>query len=345
MNQVLKDIHDAHDVMALQTLSRQVPALHIQLTQAGANAATLGRSVTAITTAITQRLIQLAVDQNGLPPVPFAWLVAGSQAREEQTSHTDQDTALIVDNAMQPKHDEWFLALAHFVSDGLNRCGYIYCPGDVMATNPQWRQTQLGWREHFHQWIQQPRKRSLMYSSIFFDLRAIDGQTTLWNELHHEVLQQTQGNSLFIARLAAIALHHKPPLGLFNRFKTESGEHADRIDIKHGGIIPVVDMARLFALESGVEAVNTRDRLQQVAGSESLSETGASDLLMAFDFISDLRAQHQMKQLLAGGMADNYVKPSQLSTSNYEQLKNCFKIIRSMQKTLASRLGDGLLDE
>ncbi|PWQ98845.1 DUF294 nucleotidyltransferase-like domain-containing protein [Leucothrix pacifica] len=344
-SRILADIDNANDLATLQQISQQVPELQIQITQQGRKANELGRIISSITTEITIRLIQLAEQQLGPPPVPYAWIVAGSQAREEQTSHTDQDTGLVISNAMRPEHDAWFESLARFVSDGLNSCGYIYCPGDVMASNPKWRQTQNGWREHFHQWIDQPRKRGLMYSSIFFDLRAIYGDISLWDELHSEVLQHTRGNSLFLAQLSSIALHHRAPLGLFNRFQLCSEPHADTVDIKHGGIIPIVDMARIFALETGVLAVNTRERLQQTAGSEALSHSGSQSLLAAFDFLHNLRANHQLRQLLANEKADNYINPKALCGAERKQLRASFKVIRSMQRTIKSRLGDGLLDE
>jgi len=339
------DIAQAQTLDALTRASQNIATLHIQCVEQALSPALLGQYVSQLTDQITRRLIQFAELRYGAPPVPYAWVVAGSQARHEQTSHSDQDTGLIIDNALGCKDEQWFSQLAQFVSDGLNACGYIYCPGNVMASNPQWRQPQHIWREYFLQWIHKPRKKALMYSSIFFDLRVIHGQADLWEGLHREALSLTQGNSLFIAHMAAIALHHQPPLGFLNRIKVASGEHAGCVDIKKGGIIPIVDLARLFALEQGCLAITTRERLQQLRGSAVLSNTGADSLLTAFDFLSQLRAKVQVQQLSHHQSPDNYVNLSQLSHTDHAQLKTAFKDIRLIQNTLASRLGDGLLDE
>lgn len=338
-------IAGASSAAELVRYSQQIPELHITILSGGGNADTLGSTITAVNDAITRRLIQLAEQDLGPPPVPYAWVVAGSQARAEQTSHSDQDNGLIIDNTMRPPDDDWFRQLAEFVSDHLNACGFIYCPGNVMASNPRWRKTQAQWQHTFSQWVKQPRKKSLMYSSIFFDLRVLHGEAKFWSDIQAEMLHFCQNNSLFIAMMASIALHHTPPLGWFNRFRLAGGAHKKSLDSKHGGIIPIVDLARLFALESGLSAISTRERLAQLSGSHSLSATGASDLLAAFDLISDMRAHHQMQQLKTGLKADNYIEIASLTRQQRRALKTAFKNIRLIQHTLATRIGDGLLDE
>jgi len=87
----------------------------------------------------TQRLLALGEEKLGPPPVPYCFMALGSMARDEQLVVTDQDNAMILDDSFIPEeHDDYFLALAKFVSDGLAECGYTYCTGDIMATNPRW---------------------------------------------------------------------------------------------------------------------------------------------------------------------------------------------------------------
>ena len=133
------DIRKAKDLDALVALSARVANLQVHLVRSGATTDQVGQAVSAVTDAITTRLVEMAEQELGPPPVPYAWMAAGSQARREQSSHSDQDNALLIADHMKPEDDAYFAALARIVNDGLNACGYVYCPGNVMASNPKWR--------------------------------------------------------------------------------------------------------------------------------------------------------------------------------------------------------------
>ena len=131
------DIRKAKTLENLVQASSRLPALQIQLANASATALHIGEAISCITDSITSRLLEMGEEQLGPPPVPYVWLAGGSQGRQEQSSHSDQDNALLISDEMQPEHDAYFAQLTQFVSDGLNACGFVYCPGDAMATNPK----------------------------------------------------------------------------------------------------------------------------------------------------------------------------------------------------------------
>lgn len=332
-------IRKARTIEKLQELSATIPQLQVQLVKMGATAEHVGKGVTSITSAISRRLITLAEEKLGSPPVPYAWVAAGSQARREQTSHSDQDNGLIISDAVQEKDMPWFEELARFVNDGLNECGYVYCPGNVMASNPQWRQPASVWAGYFDEWINKPEPMALMYSSIFFDLRTIHGDKELLAKIREDMLKQTKKNSLFRAHLVGNALKLKPPLGFFRDFVlVHDGEHNDTLDLKHNGIAPIVDLARIYALAEGISAVNTTERLQQAAGTPSLSKEGAANLQDALIFIGTLRIKHQADQIQRGDEPDNYMSPKEISKLEREHLKDAFKVIQTMQQSLESHI-------
>ena len=134
-------IHKANTIDELKEISQLLPKLQIRLAKLGSSADHVGKSVSAITMAFTKRLIEMAEYKYGQAPVPYAWLAAGSQARQEQLAHSDQDNAIIICDSMKPYDDAWYENLATFVCDGLAECGFIYCPGDIMGTNPKWATT------------------------------------------------------------------------------------------------------------------------------------------------------------------------------------------------------------
>ncbi len=335
---LVREILRAESIDDLKTSAARLPRLQVQLADSGATAHHIGQVISSVTDAITQRLLVLAEQQLGSAPVDYAWVSGGSQAREEQTSYSDQDNALILSDEMKPEHADYFTALAQFVCDGLNSCGYYYCPGEAMASNPKWRRPLARWIAYFNDWIERPQPMALMLSSIFFDLRLVAGHADLFERLQQSVLEKTQQNKIFLAYMAANALKHRPPLGFFRTFVLISdGEHDNTFDIKHRGLVTIVDLARVYALSCGCTEVNTLDRLKECASKGAISHDGAANLIDALEFISILRIRHQANQLKQGLSADNYLPPSDLSPLERGHLRDAFKVISEMQSALDSR--------
>ncbi len=337
------DVYKQKTVEGLQSISAKVGRLQQNLAAAEASAYSTGHIVTAITDAITCRLLQLGEAQLGPPPVDYVWVAAGSQARNEQTAKSDQDNCMVLDDSYDPAlHGEYFRALSQYVCDGLNACGYVYCPGEMMAMTDQWRQPRRRWADYFARWTGQPDPKALMLTCVFFDLRAVYGQSALLDGLRQDVLAQTRGNTIFLAYMVGNALTHQPPLGMFKGLSTiRSGEHKGTIDLKHTGVVPIVDLARVYALAGGDPAVNTHDRLLGAAAGGAISEDSAQDLRDALEFLAFTRIQHQARQIAAGQRPDNFLNPDDISSFERSQLKDAFGVVQSLQGVLGQRYQAG----
>jgi CBS domain-containing protein len=333
------EIHKQTTVDGLAAAAARVRDLQRRLAAAKASAHSTGQIVTAITDALTTRLLHLAEARLGQAPVDYAWVAAGSQARSEQTARSDQDNCLVLDDAYdEAAHGAYFEALAQFVNDGLNACGYVYCPGEMMARTAQWRQPRRRWAEYFRRWTEQPEPMALMLTCVFFDLRAVHGQATLLTELRRDMLRHTRGNSIFLAYMVGNALTHRPPLSLFGGISTvRHGERRDTVDLKHSGIVPIVDLARIYALAGAHEAVNTQERLAVAAQGGEISEQSARDLRDAFEFMGSLRLQHQARQIARNEPVDNMLPLGELSNFERDQLKRAFGVVQTLQSVLAQR--------
>ena len=259
--QLARSIHKQTRLDGLVAAAAKVGPLQRHLVAAQASAYATGHIVTAITDAITSRLLQLAEAELGPPPVDYAWVAAGSQARNEQSAKSDQDNCMVLDDAYdEAAHGAYFKALASQVNHGLDACGYVFCPGDMMARTDEWRQPQRRWAEYFRRWTDQPEPKALMLTCVFFDLRLIHGRASLLDDLRRGVLQRTRSNRIFLAYMVGNALLHRPPLSLFGGISTiRSGQHRNTVDLKHSGIVPIVDLARIYALAGGHAAVNSHD--------------------------------------------------------------------------------------
>lgn len=333
-------LNKAQSVDELKKIIQRLPDLQVLLANASVSARHIGETISCITDVLTTRLIELTEDIIGKAPVPYVWVSGGSQARHEQSSHSDQDNALIIDNSATEKDMEYFHSLARYVCDGLNTCGFIYCPGDAMAMNEQWCQKLEKWDNYFTDWIEKPEPMALMLSSIFFDLRPVHGEFSLHKKLHKRILSLTKKNSVFIAHMAGNALKHKPPVGFFRTFVLiHDGEHDNTFDIKHRGIVPITDIARVLALAEGINKVNTTERLIELGRSKSMSDEMSKNLQDALEFIANLRIQHQADQIRQNLQPDNFMPPDIMSSLERKHLKDAFTIIKEAQKSIESRYG------
>ncbi|MGH1543470.1 MAG: DUF294 nucleotidyltransferase-like domain-containing protein, partial [Arenicella sp.] len=342
---LMSTIYKSQSVDELVLASHNIKGLLQNLIAADIKAEALGRLLTTVTDALTGRLIQLAQQQLGPEPVPFVWLAFGSQGRQDQSAKSDQDNGLLLDDSVRPEHDAYFAQLAGFVCDGLDACGYVYCPGNIMATNSQWRQPLQAWQKHFSQWVQQPETKALMHASIFFDLRMIFNSADD-DELMASLQGSLQGllqNQRFLAGLTLNALDLQPPLGFFKQFVVDrKGQHKDTFDIKKQGLMPLTDIARIHALANAVPHVNSMERLHALNDSNMLEAGQASNLLDAHEFIAHLRLVHQGQQMDQGLAPDNNINPDQLSGLLQRQLKDAFQIVRDAQKSLRLRYANDL---
>lgn len=341
--ELVGDIAKAATAQAMAKVTARIPALLAQLVASGSPHQVVTRLITDIADTATRRLLALAEAQLGAPPAPYLWLACGSQGRQEQTGVSDQDNCLLLDDAATPTMMPYFADLAQFVCDGLDAAGYFYCPGQMMATNPKWCQPLRVWRGYFASWIAKPDPMAQMLASVMFDLRPIGGHMPLFDQLQGETLLEAGKNSIFVAHMIANSLKHTPPLGLFRGFATlRSGEHKDHLDLKHNGVVPVVDLGRIYALQGGLPPVNTRARLQGAQAAGLLSQSGGRDLLDAYDLIAETRLAHQAQQVRAGQKPDNFLPPATLSEFERSHLRDAFVIVKTMQSALGHGQG-GLL--
>lgn len=327
----------------MAAVTAHIPRLLLQLVASGSPHEVVTRLITDIADTVTRRLLALAEEKLGPPPVPYLWLACGSQGRQEQTGVSDQDNCLFLDDAVSDSdRDGYFADLARFVCDGLNTCGYVYCPGDMMATNPRWCQPVRVWKSYFEGWIRKPDPEAQMLSSVMFDLRAIGGRRELFENLQEETLKAAASNSIFVAHMVSNSLKHHPPLNLLRGLATiRSGENKNALDTKLNGVVPIVDLARIYALQGQITAVNTKARLLEARASGRLSQSGGSDLLDAYDLIAETRLLHQAGLIKLGQKPDNFLQPSSLSDFERSHLRDAFVVVKTMQSSIGH--GRGML--
>ena len=335
---LVSDIYRKETLDQLLVLSKRLPSLFARMVNLGRDVEQIGRMVTHITDAFTVRLLKLAEEDLGEPPIPYAWVVFGSQAREEQTARTDQDNGIVLERKADEDEVQYFKKLSRFVCDGLDQLGYVYCPGEVMAMNSKWRCSLAKWKRHFDNWIDEPEPKSVMHSSIFFDIRCVYGDCELVDELIEYATARAKENRIFRRFMASNVLGHRPPIGFFRRFVQEDdGTHSEGLNLKHRGIVPITDLVRMRALEGGITEPNTFRRLERATAEGIMNENDARSLRDALILINRIRLNHQAEQMSAGEAPTNFVPPEELSPLMRRNLKAAFMLVVEAQSALAHR--------
>ncbi|WP_372982433.1 putative nucleotidyltransferase substrate binding domain-containing protein [Marinobacter sediminum] len=341
---LVSNIYHQQDVRGLQKISRDVRDSFVRMVNEDANSHMIGSAMAGIGRSFTQRLLELGEEKLGPPPVPYCFMALGSMARDEQLVVTDQDNAMILDDSFNPKeHDEYFLALAKFVSDGLAECGYTYCTGDIMATNQKWRQPLNVWKGYFTDWIENPKAEALLNSNIFFDLDGIYGKTDFAEDLKTLVAEKASNSQRFLTMLARNALNRTPPIGFFRSFVLEEdGQQRKSFNLKRRGTAPLSDLIRVHALACGSRAQNSFERLRAIGNTKLLLDDDLGNLRDALEFIAIVRIRHQAIAIEEGREPDNNVRPEDLSPFERSHLKDAFQVVSNAQKFLRFRYNAGV---
>jgi CBS domain-containing protein len=319
----------------------RLPEIVVALVDAETDPVEVGHIIAATVDSATRQLIALVLRDLGEPPGSWAWLALGSEARNEQSLRTDQDHALIFDptDGTSDEADRYFAELAARVTDGLERAGVPRCRGDVMASNPLWRRPVTAWVAEFRTRLADPGLAGKVFTSIALDYRRVAGSLDIESILDG-LIRQASRDPRFARRLARTALELRPPTGFVRDFVVEArGSHAGTLDVKHGGITPITNLARAYAVGRGLTGNRTLWRLREMSAMGVVDADVSFGLEEAFRLLWRVRLEHQAAQVRAGLPGDDAVNPRSLGLLTRRGLKDAFRLTARAQRALASEMG------
>ncbi len=259
-------------------------------------------------------------------------IVMGSEGRSEQTVRTDQDNGLIlaepVDQAMlQGFRADFTAALEEF--------GFPPCPGDVMVRNPFWSRTIDEYVADFHRWVAAPDQNAAMNVAIFYDAAPVSGRADLLRKAKAALIESVRSERVYLARFANAIEAFETPIGLFNNLIAVEGA----LDLKKGGIFPIVHGVRSLALEHGLTETSTDDRIRRLVELNVLRESFARDLIESFHFLTGLRLDSQLAEQTGQGAL---VKPAALTSAERDLLRDAFKVVKQFRDFLRRHFNLGM---
>jgi len=323
----------AKEVVHLKRAGEHIAQYARNLLSQGVTGHRLTGLVSYLNDLLTAQMIRLVAQQHGLDQRQFCWLALGSEGRQEQTIATDQDNALVLDDAVTDEQREQFLKFAREVNEGLDACGFPLCKGNVMASNPDYCLRQRQWLARCANWIDRGTPQDLLDASIFFDFRGLAGNLSLLDPIEEQVTRAAARAPRFIALLAGNANQWKVPLTLFGGVDTTRIDGHSIIDLKLNGTALMVDFARIYALAHGITERGTKPRLEAVARVLEYDEKRAADWTSAFEYLQTLRLKAQMSEPVVQGNP-NALDVDSLSKVDKVILKAALNVTKTMQQRL-----------
>ena len=224
------------------------------------------------------------------------------------------------------------------------RCGFAPCPANYMADNPRWNQPLSAWRELFTKWITSPGPEALLHAAILFDFRGLAGTLSLAEELRAHLTRTLRNQSVFFARLAGTVTLHRPPLGFFGAFSVDTkGKHKDKLDLKISALGPIVNIARLCALEAGIPETGTLDRLAALRPNHPLLSRYGRNSATPSNSSPCCASSTSSSRSRPAARATTSSTPQALSTYEKKSLKDAFRLISRVQDLIIEQYRTGLV--
>ena len=333
----------AGDAAALRGVFDQLPALARGLVGDEVSALKVAGVISATLRDMTGRAAELAeagmvADGWGPPPARYAVLVLGSGGRGESLLAADQDNAIVHDGPNPDAgsaDDRWFAELGRRTCDTLHQAGIPYCKGGVMASNPAWRHSLDGWRSQLADWIGRPQGERLLNVDIFYDFRRAAGDPALADRLRADAARAAATEPMFLRLLAQEPETPSDALTMLGRFRTREG----RVDLKKGGLFPLVAFARVAALKRGILETGTGPRLDATAAAGALPPDEALRLRQAHETLLGFVLQQQLADLAAGIAPSTRVDTARLTRPEQARLKQTLRALEAIPLLLRDVLG------
>jgi signal-transduction protein with cAMP-binding, CBS, and nucleotidyltransferase domain len=338
---IADEVAQATSPTALNGAFTRLPELGRSLRAEGVPAHQVAAVISGVVRDMTARagdlaLADMASDARGAAPAAWCLLVLGSGGRGESLLSADQDNALIHGGAEDDY--PWFQEFGERVAHILNQAGIPFCRGGVMASKRKLRHNLAGWQGSIDLWFEQPEPEAILNADIFYDFAPVSGDFALASKLR-DYSTRARNARLFLNLMAKEIGEKGDALGWFGRFKTRKG----RIDLKIGGLFPIVAGARVLALRLGCTDLSSRDRWRAAHAAGIIVDEDLARLLDAHEMILGLILDQQLADLAQGLPATSQVEVRRLMELEQDRLKQALQVVRQIDLIVRNALGEAIM--
>lgn len=336
---LVQEIESAGSIEQLKIIGKKMTDMLRYAVKTNADAQSLIQLIAHFNDAFSERLIYLLEQCEGIRlPEGAAYLSLGSEGRQEQTLRTDQDSAIVFRDDLAPGQIAEVRRFAERIALALESVGVPLCPGNMMASNPEWCHTLSEWKQLTERWITQPDPEATVHFGVFQDLRTLHGDSSFEAELKAHIIDCCRVHSLFFPGMARNIVRFKPPIGMFGRLQVEKkGDQRGKIDLKKGGLFALTRGISLIALEAGIMGGTTWDKLEKLHHLNLISDQDLETLKESFTFLIKMRLEKQLIAIASGKIPGNHVDPLVLRDWERDQLRAAFKGVETLLHVLRSR--------
>jgi len=322
----------AESVAELAAAAREINGLVRTLYLNGARMQYLGELVSVLNQRLMSRLFEFCFD--AATGSRCCLVVMGSEGRGEQLLKTDQDNGLLLAAGLP---DDAIAAGATAFSDGLAEMGYPPCPGGVMVSNAAWRGDAAAWIDRISSLRGDTSAEGVMRAAIMIDAQPVAGDLQLFEPVRDALLALGR-DALWLHQFVVPAIEFHTPLTLFGGLRGKGSA----VDLKKGGIFPVVHGVRLMAIEAGLRCTSTFDRIDALVAQGALSAELGTDLRQAFGIMLRVRLGQQLDAARDGEVPTNEVQVGRLRRLDRDLLRDALRIVKDFQSLLSSRYRRGV---
>ena len=310
---------------ASQEIIRTVRIMH----NSGVKVRFVSQLVSELTRQILAKLFRLVATAN--IDANACLMVMGSEGRGEQIMKTDQDNALLLrDGAEFPDLE----AFTREFTDSLLDFGYPLCPGGIMVSNPTWCRTQQDFKDELRRWILMPDEYAPINLAIFQDAVPVAGDTSLLAPVRDHMFELLTGNDAYMANFARTIDTFATPLGLFFNLVVDRSGNQDGIDIKKGGLFPIVHGVRSMALKHQILDTGTIDRIRGLRELGVIEPQFGNELIESFSFLLELRLRQQFARLTVGIGSSSMIRLDQISSLERDLLKDSLFVVKKFKELI-----------
>lgn len=322
---VAVQIKKASSIEELKLASQDFINIIKKLQAKGTKVEYISKLISELNEKIYEKLYEMIVPQDLRKQACL--IVMGSEGRKEQMLKTDQDNALIIENGVDVTlYQEYMEKFTSTLID----FGFPPCDGNIMVSNEYWRKSLDDYKKEIDRWLEAPIKDDYMNLAIFFDSICVAGNSKLLEELKEMIFTQIKDRSVFLANFAKAALLFETPIGMFTHLIAKNNQ----IDMKKGGIFPIVQGIRSLSLEYGVKETNTNNRIRELKTLKILDTQFANVIEEAFDTLLNIRLKERLRRIGHEEDANNLIDIQNLNKLELDLLKDSFKIVNKFKDFL-----------